>query len=340
MDSITQIVLGAAVGEVLMGKKMGNKAQLIGAIAGTVPDLDVLTSFWIHDEVTKLHIHRGYSHAVFTHVFLAIPMAYLTARLFKNKYSFKDLYWVWFWALFTHALLDCCTTYGTQLFLPFSNQLVGFNNVSIIDPLYTLPFMGFLVACLFYRKDDPKRSRLAMTAIWVSSAYMLLTCVFKYDAHRHFENALQEQHLAHRELSTSPTIFSSFLWAGIATDDSLIHVSEYSIFQGKRPIEFATYPRNLALEKGWESEALSTAKWFSQGKYFLRSEHTDTLQFFNIKWGRGDFTKQDPKEAFMFYTQVYRTAETVKFKTVEPKFKDGQISEALGKLWDRTFTFQ
>lgn len=338
MDSITQIVLGAAVGEVLMGKKMGNKAQLIGAIAGTVPDLDVLTSLWIHDEVTKLHIHRGYSHAVFTHVFLAIPMAYITALFFKKKYSFKDLYWVWFWALFTHALLDCCTTYGTQLFLPFSNYLVGFNNVSIIDPLYTLPFMGFLIACLFYRKDDPRRIQLAWLAVWISTAYMLLTCMFKYDAHRHFEMALQEQHLSHEELSTSPTIFNSFLWAGIAADDSLIHVSEYSIFQGDKPIEFATYPRNLSLEKGWESEALRTAKWFSQHKYFIKSESSDTLNFFNIKWGRGDFTKQDPKEAFMFYTQLTKVCDEVKFRTIEPTFKDGQISEALGKLWERTFS--
>ena len=41
MDSITQIVLGAAVGEVVAGKKMGGKAALWGAIAGTIPDLDV-----------------------------------------------------------------------------------------------------------------------------------------------------------------------------------------------------------------------------------------------------------------------------------------------------------
>jgi len=41
MDSLTQIVLGAAVAEVVGGKKLGNKAPLWGAIAGTIPDLDV-----------------------------------------------------------------------------------------------------------------------------------------------------------------------------------------------------------------------------------------------------------------------------------------------------------
>ncbi|MCB0468978.1 MAG: metal-dependent hydrolase, partial [Aequorivita sp.] len=44
MDSVTQIVLGAAVGEAVLGKKIGNKAMALGAIAGTIPDLDVLSS--------------------------------------------------------------------------------------------------------------------------------------------------------------------------------------------------------------------------------------------------------------------------------------------------------
>ncbi len=47
MDTITHIVLGAAVGEVLAGKKLGKKALLIGAIAGNLPDIDFVASFWL-----------------------------------------------------------------------------------------------------------------------------------------------------------------------------------------------------------------------------------------------------------------------------------------------------
>jgi inner membrane protein len=54
MDSLTQIVLGAAVGELVLGKKLGNKAILLGAVAGTLPDLDVVTSFWNSDAVYRL----------------------------------------------------------------------------------------------------------------------------------------------------------------------------------------------------------------------------------------------------------------------------------------------
>jgi inner membrane protein len=58
MDSLTQIVLGASVGEAVLGRKIGNKAMLYGAIAGTIPDLDVLSSYFT-DTVTALEFHRG-----------------------------------------------------------------------------------------------------------------------------------------------------------------------------------------------------------------------------------------------------------------------------------------
>ena len=41
MDSLTQIVLGAATAEFIAGEKIGNRAFLYGGILGTIPDLDV-----------------------------------------------------------------------------------------------------------------------------------------------------------------------------------------------------------------------------------------------------------------------------------------------------------
>ena len=41
MDSVTQFMLGAAVGEAVLGRKIGRKALLYGGLAGTLPDLDV-----------------------------------------------------------------------------------------------------------------------------------------------------------------------------------------------------------------------------------------------------------------------------------------------------------
>ena len=64
MDSLTQIVLGAAVGEAVLGKKVGNKALLYGAIAGTIPDLDSFAPLFT-DTLTSIEVHRGFTHSIF-----------------------------------------------------------------------------------------------------------------------------------------------------------------------------------------------------------------------------------------------------------------------------------
>ncbi len=44
MDSITQAALGAAIGEAVAGKRIGGKALLLGAVAGTLFNLNVLAT--------------------------------------------------------------------------------------------------------------------------------------------------------------------------------------------------------------------------------------------------------------------------------------------------------
>ena len=63
MDSLSQIVLGAAVGEAVLGKKLGNRAMVWGAVAGTLPDMDVLGQYFL-SELDNLAFHRGISHSL------------------------------------------------------------------------------------------------------------------------------------------------------------------------------------------------------------------------------------------------------------------------------------
>ena len=75
MDSLSQITLGAAVGEYFLGKKIGNRAMVWGAVIGTVPDLDVLGNYFMTD-LNGLLFHRGISHSVFC-FFGAIALGWL-----------------------------------------------------------------------------------------------------------------------------------------------------------------------------------------------------------------------------------------------------------------------
>ena len=80
MDSLTQIVLGASVGELVLGKKIGNKAILWGAVAGTIPDLDVLLRYFT-DEISATEMHRGFSHSIVFAVLIAPLLAWIANKL-------------------------------------------------------------------------------------------------------------------------------------------------------------------------------------------------------------------------------------------------------------------
>ena len=91
MDSLTQIILGAAVGEVCLGKRIGNRAMLWGAIAGTIPDLDVISNLWL-TPLQGLVAHRGITHSLFFAIVFSFIIAWLVKRYYdSNLYTHKGI---------------------------------------------------------------------------------------------------------------------------------------------------------------------------------------------------------------------------------------------------------
>ena len=91
MDSLTHVVLGAAIGEAVLGKKLGRKAMLWGALADTIPDFDVFVAI-LFPPPENLLLHRGITHSLFF-VTLATP---LLAWLFRKIYRASDIhFWIW-----------------------------------------------------------------------------------------------------------------------------------------------------------------------------------------------------------------------------------------------------
>ena len=86
MDSLTQIVLGAACGEAILGKKIGNKALLFGAIGGTIPDLDVFVGRLLYsNEIQAMAFHRGFMHSILFAVLGAcFTFGWLTYKLYNS----------------------------------------------------------------------------------------------------------------------------------------------------------------------------------------------------------------------------------------------------------------
>jgi len=253
MDSLTQATLGAAVGEAMLGKRIGNKAAILGAIAGTIPDLDVLlTPFF--NEIQKIAIHRGYSHSILLSFIGAFLFAYILSKLKWTKaVGYSSLWLCSFLVFFTHILLDTFTTYGTQLFLPFSDKRVSFDSINIVDPVYTLPLLaGLLVSIFYYKKTDKKKSLPNNIRLIISSLYLLFTLANKKHIEQVFNVQLEEQKLSAFQLLTVPVKVGNVIWYGMAKDQTQLHIGKYSILENNK-IDFHSFPINEQLLDGLDN---------------------------------------------------------------------------------------
>ncbi len=319
MDSLTQIVLGASIGEVVLGRKIGNKAMLYGAIGGTIPDLDVLASHFT-DTVTALEIHRGFTHSIVFSVLMAPLFSWLVTRYesYKNK---KQWAWFFFWVFITHPLLDAHTTWGTQLFWPFDLRL-AFKTIFVIDPIYTIPFLVFLIATMFQKRNSTKRRLYNGIGLTLSTAYLALTFILKYSAFSNFEKALANQNIVYNNIDTRPSALNTVLWnANVETKDYFL-LGDYSFFDSK-PIDFIAYSKNHHLLGDLvNNEKVKRMIKISKG-WFSIIEKDNVLYFNDLRFGLLNMEKGSQDFVFQYRIDVDESGE-VTFTEVEKSTRDGK----------------
>ena len=288
MDSLTQIALGAAVGEAAIGRKVGRKAALWGAVAGTIPDLDVL-AYPLLTEAEKLGWHRGYSHSLIFVLALAPIMGWAINKIHKHHGNWRDWTLLAFLGLFTHVLLDSFTVYGTQLFKPFSKYQVGFNSISIIDPLYTLPLLAGVIIALVMSRSRPTGRIINYLGLALSTGYLLLTVGIKMYVGDRVEQSLDQNEISCERYMTAPTLFNSILWRATAEAESGYYVGYYSLLDSGSDIAFNFVPRNDSLIAPIENQrAVKQLLWFSNG-YYAVEQSGDSLLFHDLRFGELGF---------------------------------------------------
>tara|TARA_R110000751_G_scaffold135_1_gene559 strand:- start:49928 stop:50926 length:999 start_codon:yes stop_codon:yes gene_type:complete len=328
MDSLTQIVLGAAVGEAVLGRKVGNKAMLYGAIAGTIPDLDVLASFFT-DNVTALYVHRGFTHSIVFSVLFAPILAWIVTR-YETYKNFKNWTWLFFLAFVTHPILDAHTTWGTQLFWPFDLRL-AFKNIFVVDPLYTVPFLIFLILAMRQKRTTAKRRFYNNMGLIISTTYLAITLLLKWAAYTKFESALKEQNIAYLDIDTRPSALNTILWsANVQTNDAYL-LGNYSFFDSQ-PITFESYPKNHDLLGSLvEDKSVKQMIAISEGWYTITKDN-NTLYFNDLRFGLLSLKPKSDSFVFKYKLDVDPSGKVL-FIEAPKDSNDGK--KLLSELWQR-----
>lgn len=267
MDPITHVLLGASLGYAAFGKKLGRTAALAGGLAAFVPDADVFIRS-ASDPLLAIEHHRG-----FTHALLFAPVgAALVAGIWMARQRWRPqalVLWLCCLAAYvSHCLLDAATSYGTQLFWPFSNARVGWDLISIIDPIFTMALLLGLVVAL-----GLKRMRVATGALAIAAIYLVLGGV------QHARAAAAQSQLAQRRGHTierfevMPTLANNLVWRALYVHEGNIYSDRIRVswFSGATVVEGWSLPlvteAELTAAERTRNQRRSFERfnWFSEG---------------------------------------------------------------------------
>ena len=286
MDTVTQVALGAAVGEAVLGRSVRWRAPLWGGICGLLPDLDVLWPY--ADPVSAFTWHRGYSHSIAVLALATPVIAWMAVRIHPST---RPLWRGWlllaFLALFTHPLLDCFTVYGTQVFLPFSDLPVGWSTIFIVDPAFSVPVILGVLAALVLARARRLGHRLNHAGLALGVAWLALTVVIKAHVGRVTEDSLPPG--ATRYLTT-PAPFNAVLWRVVAmTGDGRYLEGYYSLLDAAPRVSFISRPDGhelLAPLRG--GAAVARLVWFSRGFFSGRELDNGEVVISDLRMGFED----------------------------------------------------
>jgi len=301
MDSVTQITLGTAVGVAVMGRRVPVwQSALWGAAAGTTPDLDVVVDFG--DAILNMTRHRAETHAFFYLALVSPVFAALASWLGKRPDLFKR--WLLaFWLIFaTHVLVDYLTVYGTQLLQPFTDYPFGRGSIFIIDPLYTLPLLIGLIACLV--SNSSRRFTFNAIGLAVSTMYLIWGLGVQQYVESVARQNLPDTVHPDAKLLVTPSPLNSVLWRVVATSPTHYYEGWHSLLDDEPVINWTEHERGAQLiAQHSDHPGIARIQAFSHG--FYRMDEVDgevfitdlrmgfePAYFFNFNMGRPNGTGQ------------------------------------------------
>ena len=216
-----------------------------------------------------------------------------SSRLTANASpSFWLLYGCVFVAVFTHPLLDWCTSYGTRLLSPLSAARYAIDAVPIVDIIYTPLLILTLLVCYVVRKFRGGRAiRATLIVGWAG----FLLSVGYIAAGRVMHNRAVEKacRLAGGakivRADAYPAIGTIFLWRTVVEAEDEWLVARVHHFSSKPPLaKSAPKADSPWIRKAMELPEAETYRWFADGRlrpdYALENGH-HVVKFHDMRYG-------------------------------------------------------
>jgi inner membrane protein len=223
MDLITQGVLGAALAQTAAKPTETRLATGIGFAAGLLADLDALI-YSSTDSLLTIEYHRHFTHSIFFIPFGALIAALILWPLCRKKLGFKRLYVFSLLGYSLSGFIDACTSYGTHLLWPLSDERIAFHIIAIVDPVFTLALIIAVVTAWRRRSQLPARFGLGIAAL-----YLLVAVVQLQRGESAIETLAASRGHSPARLIVKPSFGNTLLWRSIYEHEGHFYVDAVQV---------------------------------------------------------------------------------------------------------------
>lgn len=284
----------------MLGRKIGRKALVWGALAQSAPDIDFVAGLWM-DLPHELLAHRGFTHSILFAGITALLLTLIADRLHRpHNISFARFLRFFLLEIGVHLFLDAFNNYGVGWFEPFSDQRISFHTIYVADPFFTIiPIFAFM--WLVWKRASPEsRRKWAMAGIIAPMVYLTYAVTNKLTIDLRIRELAEQQRIPYHRYFTTPAPLNNWLWFVVLEDRDGFRVGYRSVFDGNQPLQLRFFPRNDSLLRPVnDHEEVMLLKKFSQGFYTVE-QRADTLVFNDLRFGQMIGWKH-PDAGFVFH---------------------------------------
>ena len=316
MDPLTHAVLGANIGRAFFSRPLGNRAIWLGALAATIPDLDML-SLAFGGPWAAFVYHRGPSHSIWFGTAAGVLCGWTAWRIHGRSRDKEPPQqgpdppsgagagsalpgsrearraWIGLFALafLSQPFLDVFTSYGTQILAPLSRHRFSLYAVEFIDPVYS----GILAASLLFQVLAPAVTRnrigrrVALAALVLSTAWLLHALWLNGRADRSVRRYLSAEGIHGERIQCYPTRFNPYLRRFVARAGDEVLVGHASLWPPSqvnfRRFTVQDHPLIEGLRETLEGRLF---EWFTSGEVAVRvipREDGFTVEMDDLRYG-------------------------------------------------------
>jgi inner membrane protein len=275
MDWFTHAAVGAALGEIMFGKRMGNRALGWGALFGIAPDLLDSLASPVLSTSGKLAYLCGASHSLLLVVMLSFGLrGWLVTLWMRHKVTRQQAGWFVGLVCCAHLLVDSLSVPGVQVLWPYPAGQASIHLLVHGDGLIAVPLVVALVSLAFLRtkKEQAKRRRRWWWGVGLSGGYVALAMLAKWTAATGFAADLARRGTVYERRMESPTPWNLLLWRGLVDRGDEIWVAYRTVFEWhSTPVRWTVYPRDRkAFAKVADTRDAKRVAAFSKGWWIAR----------------------------------------------------------------------